>query len=82
MTTQKERECEDARRLASFDEQDDGADDWHMDVDGDAHGCARRWGPLFGLVLARALMDAFEPKPGTPLFEFLRRRIGVERTES
>ncbi|MFY9696891.1 MAG: hypothetical protein WAK34_00950 [Rhodoplanes sp.] len=30
MTTQKEQEREDARRLASFDEQDDGADDWHI----------------------------------------------------
>jgi hypothetical protein len=50
---------------------------WHMDVDGDAHGCARRWGPLFGLVLGRIRAQA-----GTPLFEFLRRRIGVERTES
>ncbi|MGA8990981.1 MAG: hypothetical protein WB500_11485, partial [Rhodoplanes sp.] len=63
MTTQKEQEREDARRLASFDEQDDGADDWHMNAAGDPG-----WGPgpLFVPVLARALNEAFKPAPGTP----------------
>ena len=51
------------RAVASFDEQDDGADDWHMNAAGDPG-----WGPgpLFVPVLARALNEAFKPEPGTP----------------
>ncbi|MFZ0459571.1 MAG: hypothetical protein WAM17_14235 [Rhodoplanes sp.] len=60
MTTPHDRE--DARRLAAFEDRDDGADDWHMNAAGDPWGP----GPLFVPVLARALNEAFKPAPGTP----------------
>ena len=71
MTTRDEREREDARRLASFDEQTDGADEIGT-------GRADPEPALFVADLVRTLKYTFGPE--TPLGEFLRRRISEERS--